>query len=56
MPWMVAGDFNVVAAQSEKLGGCPINLNDVAEFLNVVQQSNISDVGYNESKYTWTNK
>lgn len=29
-PWTVAGDFNMVLSQDEKLGGCPINLNDAA--------------------------
>lgn len=52
---MVAGDFNVVAEQNEKLGGCPLNLNDVADFLEMIQQASLSDIGYNGSKFTWTN-
>lgn len=35
LPWMVVGDFNVVAYQEEKIGGCPINLNVSANFVNM---------------------
>lgn len=36
IPWMVCGDFNVVTSHDEKLGGNPINTNDVNEFLDMI--------------------
>lgn len=54
-PWIVTGDFSVVASQEEKLGGGPINLEDVAKFLEMMQQANLTDVGFYGNKYTWTN-
>lgn len=54
-PWMVVGDFNVVANQDEKLRGCPINLNDVAELNAMIEHASLIDVGFSVSKFTWSN-
>lgn len=55
IPWIVVGDFNIVTSQEEKMSGCPINLNDAAEFAQMIQQSSLTNLGYNGSKYTWSN-
>lgn len=49
---MVVRDFNAVSSQEEKMGECPINLNDVAEFLDMIRQASLNDEGYSGSKYT----
>lgn len=54
IPWMVVGDFSVVVSRDEKMGGCPINLNDANEFLQIIQQSSLTDLGYIENKFTWS--
>lgn len=55
IPWIVVGDFNIVTCQEEKMGGCAINLNDAAELVQMIQQSSLTDLGYNRSKYSWSN-
>lgn len=52
----MAEDFNIVAGPDEKIGGCPINLQDAAGFLEMMQQANLIDAGYYRNQYTWTNK
>lgn len=54
-PWLVVGDFNVVLNQEEKLGGCHINLNECAEFSNMISQVGLTNMGYTGSKFTWHN-
>lgn len=55
IPLMVVGDFNIVTSQEEEMGGYPINLNDAAEFVQMIQQLSRIDLGYDGSKYTWSN-
>src|SRR4051812_23831762 len=33
LPWIMACDFNIVADQEEKVRRCPMNIQDMAEFL-----------------------
>lgn len=42
----MAGDFNIVVDQDKKLGSYPVNLNDTSDFLDMMQQANLSDAGY----------
>ncbi|XP_019232974.1 PREDICTED: uncharacterized protein LOC109213617 [Nicotiana attenuata] len=34
IPWLVAGDFNVIWDEEEKFGGLPVSLNETFRFLN----------------------
>lgn len=52
---MVMGDFNVVSSQDEKVGGLPVNLNNVAYFNNMIAHALLTDGGYLGSKFTWSN-
>lgn len=56
LPWLVAGDFNVILDQSEKIGGRLVRESVVAEFSDMIQVSSLIDAGFNGSTYTWWNK
>lgn len=55
LPWMIAADFIVVSNQDEKLGGNPININDVDDFNTMISHIGLTDIGFLGSKYTWCN-
>lgn len=52
---MIVGDFNAVSNQDEKLGGIPINCNDVNDFNNMISRIGLIDGGFSGRKYTWCN-
>src|SRR4051812_25464889 len=54
-PWLVAGDFNIAADQDEKAGGCPVNMQDMTDFVSMIQIAQLADAGYNGNRFTWTN-
>lgn len=56
IPWMVGGDFNVVASTNEKAGGNEVNLGAMYEFVECIELNGLIDVGYQGSKFTWHNK
>lgn len=37
------------------MGSCLVNLNFVGEFVSMIQQASLSDIGYVGSTYTWSN-
>lgn len=55
-PWLVIGDFNEVTCQNEKFGGRRINYRKVNMYVNAMNYCKLIDLGYNGSKFTWTNK
>lgn len=55
LPWIISGDFNVVSTQEEKIGGSPINHNDVGEFNSMIDNIGLLDGGYTGRKFTWCN-
>lgn len=55
-PWLLAGDFNEIIHSSEKIGGWIINLNRSQFLLNCINYCNLLDLGFKDSRYTWTNK
>lgn len=56
LPWIVIGDFNEVVCQSEEFGGRPINRKRMELYAETMNNCNLVDLGFNGSKYTWTNK
>ncbi|XP_060183147.1 uncharacterized protein LOC132613112 [Lycium barbarum] len=54
-PWLVGGDFNVIADEHEKYGGQPVSLNEVEDFRHCINTCNLTDLGYKGSVYTWWN-
>ncbi|XP_019257605.1 PREDICTED: uncharacterized protein LOC109235806 [Nicotiana attenuata] len=55
LPWLVAGDFNVIWDEEEKFGGLPISMNEVNDFRHCVNTCNLSDLGFKGSIFTWWN-
>ncbi|KAL9667444.1 hypothetical protein QQ045_001803 [Rhodiola kirilowii] len=54
-PWIIAGDFNTISSWAEKKGGARRDTCAMSEFNNFQMQAGLSDAGYSESKYTWSN-
>uniref|UniRef100_A0A8C0UC45 Reverse transcriptase domain-containing protein n=1 Tax=Cyanistes caeruleus TaxID=156563 RepID=A0A8C0UC45_CYACU len=55
VPWCVIGDFNVIATIEEKIGGIPYQIKKSLEFLSMIEDCGLTDLGYYGSKYTWSN-
>lgn len=53
--WMVAGDFNVVWSQEEKLGENSDNFTDVNDFNDMITRLSLLDGDFSGSKFTWSN-
>ncbi|KAL2526355.1 Uncharacterized protein Adt_11409 [Abeliophyllum distichum] len=53
-PWMVGGDFNVIAHNGERTGH---NTRDrgTSDFADMMMDCGLTDAGYSGSQYTWTN-
>ncbi|XP_015168633.1 uncharacterized protein [Solanum tuberosum] len=48
--------FNVITSTEEKQGGVPYNMNKSFEFLSVIEDCGLLDLGYNGSHFTWCNQ
>ncbi|XP_019234736.1 PREDICTED: uncharacterized protein LOC109215176 [Nicotiana attenuata] len=55
IPWIVAGDFNVIWDDEENFGGFPVSLNEVNDFRHCVNTCNLIDLGFKGSIFTWWN-
>ncbi|KAL0318266.1 UNVERIFIED_CONTAM: hypothetical protein Scaly_2848000 [Sesamum calycinum] len=55
MPWLCTGDFNKVLFQQEKTGIAKPEW-QICDFRNALQQSNLLDISYEGSKFTWWNR
>ncbi|XP_019256500.1 PREDICTED: uncharacterized protein LOC109234915 [Nicotiana attenuata] len=55
IPWLVAGDFNVIWDEEEKFGGLPVSINEVNDFRHCVNTCNLTDLGFKGSIFTWWN-
>ncbi|KAH0684385.1 hypothetical protein KY285_021899 [Solanum tuberosum] len=53
--WCTMGDFNVITSIDEKKGGIPYNMNKSFEFISVIEESGLIDLGYSGSQFTWCN-
>ncbi|KAL2498245.1 Uncharacterized protein Adt_23795 [Abeliophyllum distichum] len=53
-PWMVGGDFNVIAHNGERTGH---NTRDrgTSDFADMMMDCGLTDAGYSGNQYTWTN-
>ncbi|XP_070004598.1 uncharacterized protein [Nicotiana sylvestris] len=56
MPWCVIGYFNVIASVEEQIGGIPYQMKKSIEFLSMVDECGLVDLGFNGQRYTWSNR
>lgn len=53
---MCVCDFNEIVAQGEKIGGAFRNEAQMECFWTTLGDCNLGDLGFQGSKYTWSNK
>lgn len=56
LSWLIGGDFNEILESRDKFGGLPINNNRADKFANFMHSCNLLDLGFQGSRFTWTNK
>ncbi|WOK97892.1 hypothetical protein Cni_G06600 [Canna indica] len=55
-PWRVVGDFNCILDAQDKKGGLEFKVNQpIRAFRSFIVDTNLIDLGYNGSKFTWCN-
>lgn len=54
-PWIIAGDFNVVAEDSEKMGGGVLDRYAVEDFVAFQTVCGLQDPGFVGNQFTWCN-
>lgn len=54
--WLVAGDFNAILEQKDKIGGRPISSASSGGFHGMLDTNGLIDLGFYGHAYTWTNK
>lgn len=55
LPWLVAGDFNIISSPEEKRGGAQPNLVAMQQFNECIMDAGLTDAGFQGNKYTWSN-
>ncbi|KAH0736538.1 hypothetical protein KY285_012245 [Solanum tuberosum] len=55
-PWCTVGDFNVITDSEEKLGGIAYNMRKSLEFIGVIKDCGLMDLGFNGPRFTWSNQ
>lgn len=54
--WVCIGDFNKIVDQAEKSGAVERRDSQMEPFQSVLEDCDLSDLGFTGSKYTWTNR
>ncbi|KAA3460833.1 reverse transcriptase [Gossypium australe] len=52
-PWLVCGDFNEILYSFEKKGGLPRDEKKMEEFKQVLDDCQLTDLGYSGKWFTW---
>ncbi|OIT18976.1 hypothetical protein A4A49_42874 [Nicotiana attenuata] len=55
VPWCVVGDINVIASVEEKIGGISYQMSKSLDFLSMMEDCGLMDLGFYGSKVTWSN-
>ncbi|XP_058111931.1 uncharacterized protein LOC131255255 [Magnolia sinica] len=55
LPWLVAGDFNVVLAPAEHRRSGPFDSRSAAEFAEGLEKANLMDADFTGNIFTWCN-
>ncbi|XP_060211916.1 uncharacterized protein LOC132639487 [Lycium barbarum] len=53
--WLVGGDFNVVLNDEEKIGGNPVQPQDIEDFAFCINSCELEEVNFKGSPFTWWN-
>ncbi|XP_016452551.2 uncharacterized protein LOC107777087 [Nicotiana tabacum] len=53
--WCVIGDFNVITFMGEKIGGIPYQMKKSIDFINMIEECVLIDLGFYGPRYTWSN-
>jgi hypothetical protein len=56
IPRLCCGDFNEILDASEERGGARCSGTQMKEFQNALEHCRLCDMGFNGSRYTWSNK
>lgn len=54
--WLCMGDFNEIVHSREKVGGAIRSATQMRKFRATLDECNLGDLGYQGSKFTWSNK
>lgn len=52
-PWCLAGDFNIVLFDNEKVGGAPANQASCETFSDCINACQLLDIGFEGPMFTW---
>ncbi|XP_019262454.1 PREDICTED: uncharacterized protein LOC109240279 [Nicotiana attenuata] len=55
-PWLIAGDFNAVMYQDDRMFGNPITYTEVKEYSKCMRELLLTEVQWRGDYYTWSNK
>lgn len=56
IPWLVGGDFNMIANESENLGGLQVTQQETSDFVYCMSACSLNMIRYIGSIYTWWNE
>ncbi|KAF9607829.1 hypothetical protein IFM89_001577 [Coptis chinensis] len=54
-PWIILGDFNVVAYSAKKEGGNPVLIRHMEDFVQFINDLDMIDLGFSGPSFTWSN-
>lgn len=54
--WLIFGDFNSVALQSEKRGGCPFASSLIGGLRHFITSCGLVDLNFHGNPFTWNNR
>ncbi|KAF9623853.1 hypothetical protein IFM89_005438 [Coptis chinensis] len=54
-PWLILGDFNAITSLSEKEGGNPTPSRYIDDFVFLMEDLEMADLGYHGPAFTWLN-
>ncbi|OIT07835.1 hypothetical protein A4A49_32245 [Nicotiana attenuata] len=55
IPWCVIWDFNIIASIGKKIGEIPYQMNKSLDFLSMIEDYGLTDLGFYGPRYTWSN-
>lgn len=56
LPWIVVGDFKEIITSHEKFSATPANQSRMASFNACINDSNLMNLGFHGTRFTWISK